>query len=112
MRVRKRQFGVFLWSRANCRLWTIKPCILNTVKPTASCSAYGQNGHTVQVHITSQLSIISLGIPNFFWRTRQYKSIYNLKIDTIEMLIHHSIDAFYFSFKTMYDMSCHLLTEN
>jgi hypothetical protein len=25
-----------------------------------------------------------------FWRTRQYKLIYNLKIDTIEMLIHHS----------------------
>jgi hypothetical protein len=37
-----------------------------------------------------------------FWRTRRYKSIYNLKIDTIEILIHHSIDAFFFSFKTIW----------
>jgi hypothetical protein len=40
-----------------------------------------------------------------FGRTRWYKSIYNLKIDAIEMLMHHSINALFFSFKTMYDMS-------
>jgi hypothetical protein len=40
-----------------------------------------------------------------FWQTRQYKSIYNLKIYTIGMLMHHSINAFFFSFKTIYDMS-------
>jgi hypothetical protein len=34
-----------------------------------------------------------------FWRTRRYKSIHNLKIDTIEMLMHHSIDAFFSALK-------------
>jgi hypothetical protein len=47
-----------------------------------------------------------------FWRTRRHKSIYNLKIDTIKMLIYHSKNAFFFSFKTIYDMSCHLLTQS
>jgi hypothetical protein len=47
-----------------------------------------------------------------FWRTRRYKSIYNLKIDTNEMLIHDLIEASFVSFKTIYDMSCHLLTES
>jgi hypothetical protein len=30
-----------------------------------------------------------------FFQTRRYKSIYNLKIDTIEMLMHNSRDAFF-----------------
>jgi hypothetical protein len=43
-----------------------------------------------------------------FWRTRRYKSIYNLKIYTIEMLIHHSINAFFFSALKWY-MTCHAI---
>jgi hypothetical protein len=41
------------------------------------------------------------------WRARWYKSIYNLKIDTIEMLVHHSIDAFFPALKRY--MTCHAI---
>jgi hypothetical protein len=45
-----------------------------------------------------------------FWRTRRYKSIYNLKIDPIKMLIHNSKYAFFSALKR-YTTSCHLLTK-
>jgi hypothetical protein len=43
----------------------------------------------------------------FFWRTRRYKSIYNLIIDKIEMLIHHSKNAFFSALKRY--MTCHAI---
>jgi hypothetical protein len=50
---------IVLQSIANWLLSTVKSCILITVKPTLTCYACVKNGHTVQVHITSQLSIIT-----------------------------------------------------
>jgi hypothetical protein len=50
---------------------------------------------------------LTLWLTNFFWRTRRYKSIYNLKIDTIEMLIHHSKNAFFSALKR--HMTCHAI---
>jgi hypothetical protein len=48
----------------------------------------------------------------FFWWTRRYKSIYNLK--SIQSKCWYTVPKmlFFFSFKTIYDMSCHLLTES
>jgi hypothetical protein len=39
-----------------------------------------------------------------FRRTKRYQSIYNLKIDTIEMYDAPFDRSFFFSYKTIYDM--------
>jgi hypothetical protein len=69
-------------------------------------------GKNALCHYILAITVVTPLAYQFFWQTRRYKSIYNLKMYTVEMLIHHSKDAFFFSFKTIYDMSCHLLAES
>jgi hypothetical protein len=59
IRVFDSQFKLFYSRERTADFSTVKSCILITVKPTLACCAYVKNGHTVQAHITSKLSIIT-----------------------------------------------------
>jgi hypothetical protein len=89
-----------LWKRRRRNSW--KPAVSSVDLPK-------QNNGVVYLPPTAKIHTYHqpFGIL-IFWRTRRYKSIYNLKIDTIEMLLHHSIDAFFFSALKQY-VTCHAI---